>query len=282
MPNTLAEYYQQQGQSLPSLAERMPLYSQYGISGTPGSAGANTQLLAALQGGGQTSQAQQAPQQAPQAQQSSSLWGQYSQKLAPITQQSDQLLKDYYALASQAPSFAQKLLDSIKQAGQYPSQAAMREEYSQNPNLTPMAVESLVSRRGQTTRGTIQDIIGRAQGGFESDVASRQGAAQMAQQQRENLIEDYGLARQEQQDILAQQKISSASTDTDFMTDLLKKIFEEDGGGGGDEVMPTEPQPQMTPNTTKQFGVPYYSPGGEWEWNWDYNTWIPAGSEAVQ
>lgn len=127
------------------------------------------------------------------------LWGQYSQRLGPATQQMTDLLKDYYALQAQAPTFKQKLLDEIKQSGQYPNQATMREEYAQNPNLTPMASEALVSRRGQSERGTIQDIINRAYGGFQSDIAQKQGAAQLAQQQRSGILEEYGMAQQAEQ-----------------------------------------------------------------------------------
>ncbi len=133
---------------------------------------------------------------------SGNLWSQYQTRLAPITKTSEDLLRDYLTLAVQAPTFAQKLLDSIKQAGQYPSHAAMREEYAQNPDLTPMAIESLVSRRGMSTRGTIQDIITRASGGLESDIESRRGAAEMAQTQRANLLEEYGFEYGAQQDIL--------------------------------------------------------------------------------
>jgi len=172
-------------------------------------------------------------QPAPQAQpaQGGSLWDQYSTKLAPITEQSDKLLKEYYALSEQAPTFAQKLLDSIKQAGQYPSHAAMREEYSQNPDLTPMAVESLVSRRGQAERGTIGDVMGRAQGGFESDIASRRGAAEMAQTQRGNLLEEYGFDYQAQQDTLDREK-SGLGTLTERQIAEVKKSAISDVEGG--------------------------------------------------
>ena len=174
---SLYDYFQSQGQALPSVEQRR---QQYGLGADyTGTAAQNASLLQRLQGGVQTQPAQPISAQAQSAQpaQGGSLWDQYSQKLAPLTQQSDKLLQDYYTLAAQAPSFAQKLLDSIKQAGQYPSHAALREKYMENPNLTPQAIESLVSREGMATRGAISDVMGRAQGGFEADVASRQGAA---------------------------------------------------------------------------------------------------------
>ncbi len=60
-PSTLAEYYQQQGQSLPSLQERAPLYSQYGGQGNyQGTAEQNTFLLGKL-----TSQEKTTPTTAP-------------------------------------------------------------------------------------------------------------------------------------------------------------------------------------------------------------------------
>jgi hypothetical protein len=139
---------------------------------------------------------------APTAPAPSNLWSQYQPRLDTANQQSQQLLEDYLMMAAQAPTFEQKLLDEIKRSEQYPSHAALREEYMQNPNLTPMAIESLVSRRGQSTRGTIQDIINRAYGGFQADVASKQAAAQLGQQERQNLLEEYGLAYESQQDRL--------------------------------------------------------------------------------
>jgi hypothetical protein len=201
MANTLWDYYQQQGLPLPSLQERLPLYQQYGIAGTPGSATANTQLLAALQGG---QAPQPAPVSSPTAAPSSggNLFSQYQAQLAPITQQSQDLLKDYYSLASQAPMFEQRLKDEIKKAGLWPSASAMREEYRQDPNLLPMAIESLVSKRLQTTGGKIEDVMGRAYGGLQADIAQKQMLANLAQQQRANLLEEYGLEYQAQQDAL--------------------------------------------------------------------------------
>jgi len=152
-------------------------------------------------------------QTTPQAgQPSGDLWGQYQAKLQPLTQRSEGLLSDYQSLAAQAPTFQQKLLTAIKQSEQYPSAAAMRAEYMQNPNLTPQAIEGLVSKRGQSTRGTIQDIINRAYGGVQADVAQRQGAAQQAQQQRSNLLEDYQLEYQSQQDAMDRLKKTGSGT----------------------------------------------------------------------
>lgn len=259
----LYDYFQSQGQSLPSVEQRRQMYGLG--SDYMGTAAQNAALLQRLQGGGGgQAPAPMAPTPAQPAQASSSLFSQYQSQLAPITAQSDQLLKDYYALAAQAPSFAQKLLDSIKQSEQYPSQAAMREEYAQNPNLTPMAIESLVSRRGQSTRGTIQDIISRATGGFESDITSRQAAAQQSQQQRANLLEEYGLARQEQQDILAAKKAAGTGVDLSWIksiTDLFKQPYK-----------PTEKKPGITPS---KEGVFYTSPGGQWKYSWNQEDWIP-------
>jgi hypothetical protein len=166
---------------------------------------------------------------------SNNLWSQYQSQLAPITQQSQSLLKDYLALQSQLPTFEQRLLDSIKQAGQYPSAAAMREEYIQNPNLTPMAIEALVSQRGQSTRGTIQDIINRAYGGFEADVASRAGAAELAQQQRANLLEEYGLEYQAQQDALTAAYSTKQAAIADAEGGLNAENFARKYGGTIDD-----------------------------------------------
>lgn len=153
--------------------------------------------------------------------QKANLWAQYQEKLAPVNQQSQSLLGDYYSLQAQVPTFQQRLLDAIKQAGQYPSQAALREEYVKNPNLTPIAVESLVSRRGQSTRGTIQDIVNRAYGGIQSDVYSRQGQADLAQQMRSNLLEEYGLAKGVLPSTTGQSQYSQELLDLLGLSDLL-------------------------------------------------------------
>jgi len=126
-------------------------------------------------------------------------------------------------MAAQLPTFQQKLLDSIKQAELYPSNAALRAEYMQNPNLTPQAIEGLVSRRGQSTRGSITDIINRGYGGMQADVAQRQGAAQQAQQSRSNLLEEYGLAYQSQQDAMDRLKKTGAGTKSALATSALER-----------------------------------------------------------
>jgi len=89
-------------------------------------------------------------------------------------------------------TFGQQLLDAIKQAEQYPSASALRDQYMQNPNLLPSSIESLVNRRVQSTRGTIQDILGRATGGIESDLAmaqlARQGTGTAADRERTRVL----------------------------------------------------------------------------------------------
>ena len=226
MAQTLFDFYKQQGKPLPSVQERAPLYQQHGITDAPGSATANIKLLAALQGGGGTTSASPtAP--AP----SGDLFSQYQQDLAPITQQSEQAYKDYFDTSAQLPTFAQKLLDSIKQAGQYPSHAEMRAEYMKNPNLTPSAIEGLVSRRGQTGRGTIQDLISRATGGFEAEIESRRGAAEFAQQRRSNLLEEYGFEYGAQQDVLDRSE-SGRGTSGERATASAKKQMQTDASQG--------------------------------------------------
>jgi len=191
---TLYDYFSSLGQPLPSVTERRDVYG-LGTDYT-GTAAQNIALLQQLQGG---QAPQQASQQAPTASPGGSLWSQYKPRLDPMTQRAEALLRDYQGMSAQAPTFQQSLLDAIKQSGQYPSHAAMREEYAANPNLTPMAIEGLVSQRGQSTRGSIQDLMGRATGGFESDVQSKRNAYESAQQQRQNLLEEYGLEYQSQQ-----------------------------------------------------------------------------------
>jgi len=191
------------------------------------------------------------------------LFSQYQTKLAPITAQSENLLKEYLAMQAQQPSFLQKLLDAIKQSGNYPNQASMREEYMANPNLTPMAIESLVSRRGASTRGTIQDVMNRAAGGFQSDIAQKQGMAQLAQQQRQNLLEEYGLAEKARE-----------STSTPNWQDYLD-IFNQGQDKQEEELSSniTEPKPAYSP---RNIGA--ISQGGQWYFTGNLppnDDWIP-------
>ena len=142
-----------------------------------------------------------APQVPAPSQGGGSLFSDYQQKLEPIKAQSQQLLKEYYALEAQVPGFAQRLLSGIKEAGLYPNQAEMRAKYMENPNLTPSAIEGLVSRRGMSQRGSIQDLINTAVGGVQGDVSLARGRADVADRQRSNLLEEYGLESGERERI---------------------------------------------------------------------------------
>lgn len=214
------------------------------------------------------------------------LWSQYQEKLQPITRQSESLLRDYLALQAQAPTFQQKLLDAIKQAGQWPSHAELRAEYAQRPNLTPMAIEALVSRRGQAQRGTIQDIISRATGGFQADIASRQARADIAQRQKENLLQEYGLAREARQ-VAAPITLAEGATLFDPTTGqpiykapkTYKGTTQPDlswlenllPGVPGAEA-PTEPKPTAKPT---RRDVQWRSPEGQWMWDHETQDWYP-------
>ena|SRR3990167_8857132 len=147
------------------------------------------------------------------------LFSQYQPRIQELGKGTEDVLRDYYAFKAQEGTFAQKLLDAIKQAGQYPSNAAIRAEYMQNPNLTPAAIEANVARRSQSTRGTIQDVMSRAQGGVSSDATRLQGIANLAQIARENLMGEYGMAREALPPVVTPSATEREST---RMTGMLK------------------------------------------------------------
>jgi hypothetical protein len=120
----------------------------------------------------------------------------YMAKAEPLKKQSDTLLKDYGALSALGPTFLQKLSDAIKQAGMYPSSSDTRATLMGNKNLRPEVIESLTARETQRGMGSIQDVMNRANTGFEADITSRGNAYSQNQSQLEQLTNDYNLARQ--------------------------------------------------------------------------------------
>lgn len=204
--STLYDYFNSIGQPLPSVSERRSMYDLG--DDYMGTAAQNTQLLQRLLGG-QTATA--TPTYTDSGAEvgtvmpsggGGSLFDQYQARLNPINHNLESLYNDYLMTAAGLPTFKQRLEDEIRASAAYPTNAELRAQYLENPNLTPIAVEALVSRQGTSTRGTVQDIIDRAYSGVESDLAARKAAAELAQQQRDNLIEEYGLEYESQQDAL--------------------------------------------------------------------------------
>lgn len=178
----------------------------------------------------------QAPQSQPVTQNTtqSGLANDYLDLMKGAQSSYDKILNDYLGANAEYAGFGQKLNDAVKQAGQYPSASQYRQEYSQNPNLTPMAIEALVSNRVNTTGGTIQDIINRATSGVQQDLAGRQQAVTMAQQPLNNLLQQYQLAQtslpSSSTSGLQFMNIDGVGYAIDPQTGQLVNTF---GGGGG-------------------------------------------------
>jgi len=201
-------------------------------------------------------QIQQADQQTRPQGSAQDLFSQYQQRLQPLQERAS-------SLSGQLPTFAQTLKDKVKERGQYPSHAAIREELAQNPNLTPMAIEALVSRRGQSTRGTIADLINRSVGGLQ---AESQGANQAVQ----NLLQEYQMASQAQQQDYSRSGGSGGGTGLSIM-DIL-------GQGQGTPQQPTfsqEDGPQYSP---ARAGLKETVNGQEFVSD-DKGNWLPAGGQ---
>ncbi len=273
----LFDYFQAQGQALPSIEQRR---QQFGLGDDyVGSAAQNIALLQRLQGGGApaptSAPAQQPATQTLGTQQSGDLFSQYQPRLQAATQKSQGLLGDYFNFQAQLPTFQQKLIDEAKERDLFPNAATLREEYSQNENLTPLAIEALVSRQTQSTRGTIMDWINRAVGGFESDVAQRQGLAQQAQQQRENILQEYQLAFGQQESLaassLARQRESRLGGDENdpFAKMIQDYLLKRMGLGDAEEgtLLDDAAQDMESPPMSANVGTTMmWPPDSGWIW----------------
>jgi hypothetical protein len=129
--------------------------------------------------------------------------------------------------------------------------------------------------------GSIQDIISRATGAFGANVTSAQGAAQLAADKYARL---FGLAGAKS-DVAYKQAQLAKSGSGDSGLGSLADILAILGGGGGGESnsQPSEPQPiNPPPNDPQYVNTNWRSPEGQWEWNKQYQSWVPSGADVIE
>ena len=137
------------------------------------------------------------------------VWDIYKPQLEESKAARKKLLEEYNAYASLQPTFFQRLLDEIKATGNYPIESNIERSLAainppQGVVMNPGVYENLASKMGSARRATIADLMGRAQGGLESDIAARGGAYTQANQAYQDLLSEYGLANTQEQQALAQ------------------------------------------------------------------------------
>jgi hypothetical protein len=195
-------------------------------------------------------------------------WEQYLPQLEQSRGTRDKLLEQYNAYASLEPTFFQRLLDELKKTGNYPSENTIERSLSARAPkgvvMNPGFYENLAGDYGSARRATISDLMGRAQAGLESDVAARGGAYQQANTAYEDLISQYGLANEREQQQLAQSNLEaqmpggkwyvppSSSVSASSAAQQQAALMEILGGLNGSTS--TQPTPQ-------------YSDPAEIEWN---------------
>lgn len=200
---------------------------------------------------------------------------------------------EYNSAASMLP---QKLKDAInekldynkdlieqknKLASEYfqaPSEARAKyaDPTSANYVFNPFQAEQLVSTTRQqawqpyqtasdvlTARtGSLADIINAASQAFLGEAGVMKDRAGLARQKWEDL---FSVAKQKESDK------GSGSGGFDFTPTPTTPT---------EPTLPTEPIPTLDMSTADP-NVNWRSEGGQWEWNWDYMTWVPAGAEVI-
>ena len=125
--------------------------------------------------------------------------------------------------------------------------------------------------------GSISDIINQATGAFGAQVTSAQGAATAAENKYARL---FGLAGAKQnQSNWQYEQTHSASGGSGGLGDLTPTV---PTNNEGTKSPPTEPQPiNLPPNGPQYANTKWRSPEGQWEWNNQYQAWVPAGESSV-
>jgi len=132
--------------------------------------------------------------------------------------------------------------------------------------------------------GSLSDIINAATGTFGAQANAAQGAASLAQNRYSNLFslagaKSQGLAAQQAQKNWEYEQTHSASGGSGGLGDLTPTV---PTNNEGTKSPPTEPQPiNLPPNGPQYANTKWRSPEGQWEWNNQYQAWVPAGESSV-
>lgn len=156
--------------------------------------------------------------------------------------------------------------------------------------FNPFQREALVSKsvsQAYTPYANLQDILATRQGGISdliqgaganarADLTTAQNSASLLRQNYEDLLgeakgrSDYALE-------LERMNRSGGGSEIAGLADIFAKMY-----GLAEEapsVGPKEPQPTKTPTNPN---VHWQSPGGEWEYNWQYGSWVPIGADVTE
>jgi hypothetical protein len=255
MASTLAQYYAEKGQALPSVAQRAQLYGQYGLgdpSSYRGTAEQNTALLRYLQGqggggggsvssggGGFDPTAAYQPVIQRLQQEVSNLGQVYQPQITQLQSEIPKIQQRYQALLKNLnETVTQQLKESL---GQYSAQAAAA---GVAPALgTPeMAAQENIKGQAQQTLSQQQQLYAAQQAQEEQGVRS-QIADILARQQasRENLLAQIAQAQAAAAQTAAQYRLAqeqAAAEQARFQQQLEESrrqfnISQSSGGGGG-------------------------------------------------
>jgi len=168
--------------------------------------------------------------------------------------------------------------------------AESRQKYSDIWN--PTQREALVSRstaQAYTPYANLQDILATRQGGINdlisgaganarADLATANDSASLLRQQYQDLLGEADKKTQLALDVYKTNKSGSGGSEMAGLGDIFAKML----GLGGETTpdnSPKEPQPTSTPTNPN---VHWQSPGGEWEYNWQYKSWVPVGADLTE
>ena len=118
--------------------------------------------------------------------------------------------------------------------------------------------------------GGIADIINSASNAFTGAASSMANKATLARQKWSDLFD------------VTKQRVSDSNSGSGSGVTGLGDIF-PDNQIPEEPVNnePTEPQP-IVDMTGKDPNINWRSPGGQWEYNWQYMAWIPVGADVVE
>ena len=205
-----------------------------------------------------------------------------------LIEQKNKAQAEYFAAPSAAREQYQDIWNPFEREKLVAGERA--QAYQPYANLTDILGQRL---------GNIGDVINQGVGAFNSDVAAKQGAYQLAQQRYADLLQ---MAQLKQQQANLEEAAKSANTQQEFENQLALMKLQEGGssgsgggisgvgsifdflglgGGGYQQTEQKPPQPtgidfaRNKPNLLK--GEAWLSPGGQWAFDMETMQWWPVG-----
>lgn len=206
-----------------------------------------------------------------------------------LIEQKNKAQAEYFATPSAAREQYQDIWNPFEREKLVAGERA--QAYQPYANLTDILSQRL---------GNVGDVINQGVGAFNSDVAAKQGAYQLAQQKYNDLLQ---MAQLKQQQANIEEAARNANTQQEFENQLALMKLQEGGssgggggisgigsifdflglGGGGGYQQTEQKPPQPTgidfarnkPNLLK--GEAWLSPGGQWAFDMETMQWWPVG-----